>query len=484
MEAGGRRRRSVRGGARPRQTTRSRRLPDGSTRACRAATKALRAAAAERLPEWRLGPPDLVVTLEQPYTLEADGPDVFRNFAIPIPVDGLKFVAAVDFSPGGVRAIHHANLRFDQSATSRELDAEDKQPGYEGAISMSARYPDGYFLGWTPGQSPLASAPGMAWRLGAGTDLVVQLHLRRTGKPERDPAEGRVLLHAGRTDTHAAGAAARQAEHRHQAWRAVSGRRRVSTARRRRAAGDSPACALPREGDPRDRRSARRHAPLAPAHRRLGFQLAGRLPVRRARRPPERHDDPHALHLRQLRREPAQSGSPAAPRHLRAELQRRNGRSVAAGGHRHRRRPRGAVRESPAQDPGRGRRRVRDARQRESRQRRLPQRPRVRERAAGPVRRGDPALRCRRPPEARLGSRRSTTPPRCWPRGAATRRRCPTSAGRSRCVPITPRRTTTSARSSRCSARARKRSNISAAPSRWIRRTSRPKRTWRHSEQK
>ena len=143
------------------------------------------AAAAERLPEWRLGPPDLVVTLEQPYTLEADGPDVFRNFAIPIPVDGLKFVAAVDFSPGGVRAIHHANLRFDQSATSRELDAEDKQPGYEGAISMSARYPDGYFLGWTPGQSPLASAPGMAWRLGAGTDLVVQLHLRRTGKPER-----------------------------------------------------------------------------------------------------------------------------------------------------------------------------------------------------------------------------------------------------------------------------------------------------------
>ena len=142
-----------------------------------------RQAQPERILEWRLGPPDLIVTLDTPYILAADGPDVFRNFAIPVPLTSEKYVAAVDFSPGG-RAIHHANIRFDPSAASRELDAEDRTPGYEGAISMSARYPDGYFLGWTPGQSPLTSAPGMAWRLQPGTDLVVQMHLRRTGKPE------------------------------------------------------------------------------------------------------------------------------------------------------------------------------------------------------------------------------------------------------------------------------------------------------------
>jgi tetratricopeptide (TPR) repeat protein len=134
--------------------------------------------------EWRLGTPDLVVTLAAPYALAADGPDVFRNFAIPIPITGTKFVAAVEFSPAGGRAVHHANLRFDETSMSRDLDAEDAAPGYEGAVSMQARYPDGYFLGWTPGQSPLTSAPGMAWRLSAGTDLVLQLHLRKTGKPE------------------------------------------------------------------------------------------------------------------------------------------------------------------------------------------------------------------------------------------------------------------------------------------------------------
>jgi tetratricopeptide (TPR) repeat protein len=67
---------------------------------------------------------------------------------------------------------------------SRELDAEDPAAGYEGPVSINARYPDGYFFGWTPGQSPLTSAPGMAWRLTPGTDLVLQLHLRKTGKPE------------------------------------------------------------------------------------------------------------------------------------------------------------------------------------------------------------------------------------------------------------------------------------------------------------
>jgi tetratricopeptide (TPR) repeat protein/mono/diheme cytochrome c family protein len=134
--------------------------------------------------EWQLGTPDLVVTLTEPYILTADGPDVFRNFVLPIGVGEQKFVAAVEFSAGASRGIHHANLRFDRTTTSRELDAADTAPGYEGAVSMYARYPDGYFLGWTPGQSPLLSAKSMAWALEPGTDLVAQLHLRKTGKAE------------------------------------------------------------------------------------------------------------------------------------------------------------------------------------------------------------------------------------------------------------------------------------------------------------
>src|SRR5579884_2598142 len=57
---------------------------------------------------FRLGTPDLILRMPQPYELRADGPDVFRNFVIPIPTDSVQYVAAMEFIPGS-RAVHHAN---------------------------------------------------------------------------------------------------------------------------------------------------------------------------------------------------------------------------------------------------------------------------------------------------------------------------------------------------------------------------------------
>src|SRR5437899_4817615 len=99
---------------------------------------------------WQLGVPDLIVTLPD-YALRADGGDVFRNFVAAIPVDETRYVRGLEFLPGS-RAVHHANIRIDRTSASRELDEADPEPGYEGVILKSADYPDGHFLGWTPGQ--------------------------------------------------------------------------------------------------------------------------------------------------------------------------------------------------------------------------------------------------------------------------------------------------------------------------------------------
>ena len=133
---------------------------------------------------WRLGEPDVIVTMPEPFTVPADGPDTFRNFVLPIPIDRTAFVAGLEFRPGNARVAHHANLRIDRSRASRELDAQDPLPGYEGPISPQAHYPDGHFLGWTPGQLPPLAEPGMAWRLEPGSDFVIQLHMQSTGRPE------------------------------------------------------------------------------------------------------------------------------------------------------------------------------------------------------------------------------------------------------------------------------------------------------------
>ena len=134
---------------------------------------------------WQLGTPDLVVTLPEPYTLAAEGTDVFRIFVLPIPTDRLRFVRGLEFRGGNAKVVHHANIRVDPTPASRRLDAADPAPGYDGVIARSAEYPDGHFLGWTPGQVAPLLPKALAWRLEPNTDLVVELHMQPSGKPER-----------------------------------------------------------------------------------------------------------------------------------------------------------------------------------------------------------------------------------------------------------------------------------------------------------
>jgi tetratricopeptide (TPR) repeat protein len=133
---------------------------------------------------WQLGTPDLVVALPQPYVLAADGADVSRVFVLPVPIDTVRFVRGLEFRPGNPRVVHHANIRIDRTSASRALDEQDPAPGYEGLLAHSAVYPDGHFLGWTPGQAAPLLPKGLAWRLAPHTDLVVEVHMKPSGKPE------------------------------------------------------------------------------------------------------------------------------------------------------------------------------------------------------------------------------------------------------------------------------------------------------------
>ena len=133
---------------------------------------------------WLLGTPDLIVTLEAPYSLSATGTDVFRIFAIPLPVAATRFVRGIEFHPGNARVVHHANIRVDPTPASRQLDAADPSPGYDGLMPRSAAYPEGHFLGWTPGQVAPLVPSDLAWRLEPGSDLVVQLHMQPSGAVE------------------------------------------------------------------------------------------------------------------------------------------------------------------------------------------------------------------------------------------------------------------------------------------------------------
>ena len=133
---------------------------------------------------WRLGPPDLVLALPEPYELAAGGEDRYRNFVLPVPPAATRYVRAFDFRPRG-RAIHHARLLIDPARSARRLDRRDPAPGYDDGLDDDARFPDGHLLAWAPGRVPAFEPEDLAWRLDPGVDLVLQLHLPASDAPAR-----------------------------------------------------------------------------------------------------------------------------------------------------------------------------------------------------------------------------------------------------------------------------------------------------------
>ena len=134
---------------------------------------------------WTLAEPDVVLEFTEPYTLPADGIDIYRNFVIPFRAATARYVKAVEFLPQTRLAIHHAVIFMDESSWSRSRDTEDATPGFESMnLSGLANPQEGIFIGWAPGNIPNEAYPGTEWKLSPQVDFVVQLHMLPTGKPE------------------------------------------------------------------------------------------------------------------------------------------------------------------------------------------------------------------------------------------------------------------------------------------------------------
>ena len=122
---------------------------------------------------WQLGTPDLVLTLPEPYVLEAGSRDVFRNFVIPVPITARRYVRAVEFRADRPQVLHHADLAVDIGRVSRALDRAEPGPGF-GTMDGGQVY---NVYGWSPGKVPVMEAADNAWTLEPGTDFVLLLHM-------------------------------------------------------------------------------------------------------------------------------------------------------------------------------------------------------------------------------------------------------------------------------------------------------------------
>jgi hypothetical protein len=132
---------------------------------------------------WQLGEPDLVVEMPAGYHVPADGPDIYRNIAIPLGLKEDKWITAIDMKPTARAVVHHVLYFGDPAGKAHERPQEGAQPGFGGMRAGGATVPLG---GWAVGAQPHFFPEGLAMPISKGSDLVIQYHFHPTGKPETE----------------------------------------------------------------------------------------------------------------------------------------------------------------------------------------------------------------------------------------------------------------------------------------------------------
>jgi peroxiredoxin len=154
-----------------------------------------------KFPEgWRLGQPDLVLTVSDDFQVGPSGNDLFRCFVMPTGLTEDKYVEAIEVRPGNARVVHHVLAFIDTGANGRRLEKQqlekprkdphggsdqDKGPGYFGGMGPGF-VPARDLGGWAPGQLPHEMAEGVGIRLPKASDVVMQVHYHRNGRLEKD----------------------------------------------------------------------------------------------------------------------------------------------------------------------------------------------------------------------------------------------------------------------------------------------------------
>ena len=133
---------------------------------------------------WQLGEPDLVVSMKEAYTLYAEGPDIYRNFVIPLNLDEDKWVQAIEFRPGVCSVVHHSLFFYDTSGKAKKRDDEDPVPGFQAMEGGQVR--DGSLGGWALGGNPKKLPDGLALYLPKDADLILSTHFHPSGKEETE----------------------------------------------------------------------------------------------------------------------------------------------------------------------------------------------------------------------------------------------------------------------------------------------------------
>jgi hypothetical protein len=115
---------------------------------------------------WRIGEPDLVVTMVSPIQLPATGIVPYKYVVLPHVFLRETWIEAVEIRPSNRKALHHANLGWYQIG---------------GDVKTA-----NFITGEVPGGDPMDLEPGTAVKIPGGSVIGLQIHYVTTGEATED----------------------------------------------------------------------------------------------------------------------------------------------------------------------------------------------------------------------------------------------------------------------------------------------------------
>jgi hypothetical protein len=135
---------------------------------------------------WSIGKPDIIFKLPQPFAVPADGTVPYTYITIPTNLKEDVWIRAVEFKPTDRRVVHHI--------ISDLYEGNGKPVPPPSTVPDRSRREIGGLGGYVPGRLDNTFEEGVARKIPAGSDIVLQMHYTTIGQVVNDQTEIGVVL--------------------------------------------------------------------------------------------------------------------------------------------------------------------------------------------------------------------------------------------------------------------------------------------------
>jgi mono/diheme cytochrome c family protein len=125
---------------------------------------------------WTIGTPDVVIEMQEEYTVPADGTVPYLYFSMPTDFTEDKWIQAMEIRPGNRSVVHHV------IAYAQDPNVKDTAAGGEGELRRGRSHLGGI----TPNKTGIHYGEGMARLIRKGSNIVFQMHYTTNGQMTKD----------------------------------------------------------------------------------------------------------------------------------------------------------------------------------------------------------------------------------------------------------------------------------------------------------